>query len=253
MSDVLQPHCRERNYVLHLDALSAVCLLRTDLIGDADSADAQGMMRDFDDPQVWPSVSSRLLPSIGDHLYRFYGFALAFRDPFDKNDQITRIFRDHVEPMITQKTKYALKSLMVLADEKAGDAEALRIEDIAERSGAPKRFLEHILLDLKRGGMIGSRRGRKGGYELIKDPRHVSLAAVLRLIDGPMAPLPCLSRNAYRRCDDCKDEETCRVRAVFGGFYATYILMIESLTLSDLQEDARALERFAVPKAAAGE
>ncbi|MBU0645818.1 MAG: Rrf2 family transcriptional regulator [Alphaproteobacteria bacterium] len=155
--------------------------------------------------------------------------------------------------MITQKTKYALKSLMVLADEKAGDAEALRIEDIAGRSGAPKRFLEHILLDLKRGGMIGSRRGRKGGYELIKDPRQVSLAAVLRLIDGPMAPLPCLSRKAYRRCDDCKDEETCRVRAVFGGFYATYILMIESLTLADLQEDARALERFAVPKAAAGE
>lgn len=155
--------------------------------------------------------------------------------------------------MITQKTKYALKSLMVLADEKAGDAEALRIEDIAERSGAPKRFLEHILLDLKRGGMIGSRRGRKGGYELIKDPRHVSLAAILRLIDGPMAPLPCLSRKAYRRCDDCKDEETCRVRAVFGGFYTTYILMIESLTLADLKEDSRALERFAVPKAATGE
>lgn len=198
-------------------------------------------------------MSSRLLPSIGDHLYRIYGFALAFRGNLDKNDQITRIFRDHVERMITQKTKYALKSLMVLADEKAGDAEALRIEDIAGRSGAPKRFLEHILLDLKRGGMIGSRRGRKGGYELIKDPRQVSLAAVLRLIDGPMAPLPCLSRKAYRRCDDCKDEETCRVRAVFGGFYATYILMIESLTLADLQEDARALERFAVPKAAAGE
>lgn len=155
--------------------------------------------------------------------------------------------------MITLKTKYALKALMALADEKAADAEALRIEEVAERSGAPKRFLEHILLDLKRAGLIGSRRGRKGGYELIKEPRRISLAEVLRLIDGPMAPLPCLSRKAYRRCDDCKDEKTCRVRAVFGGFYATYILMIESLTLADLMQDSRPIERFALPEPAGEE
>lgn len=155
--------------------------------------------------------------------------------------------------MITLKTKYALKALMALADEKAGQSEALRIEDIAERSGAPKRFLEHILLDLKRAGLIGSRRGRKGGYELIKDPRRVSLAEVLRLIDGPLAPLQCLSRRAYQRCEDCKDEKTCRMRAVFGGFYAAYILMIESLTLSDLLEDSLPLERFALPQTAPGE
>jgi Rrf2 family protein len=155
--------------------------------------------------------------------------------------------------MITLKTKYALKSLMILADEKADEGAALRIEEIAGRSGAPKRFLEHILLDLKRAGLIGSRRGRNGGYELIKDPRRVSLAEVLRLVDGPLAPLPCLSRRAYRRCEDCRDEKDCRVRAVFGGFYAAYILMIESLTLADLQRDARPLERFALPETAAGE
>jgi len=147
--------------------------------------------------------------------------------------------------MITQKTKYALKALMVLADEKAQDGEALRIETIAERSGAPKRFLEHILLDLKRAGLIGSRRGRNGGYELIKEARSVSLAEVLRLIDGPLAPLPCLSRKAYQRCEDCVDEETCRIRAVFSGFYWSYLVMIESLTLADLQMDAEPLERFA--------
>ncbi|MET4104579.1 Rrf2 family protein [Roseovarius sp. MBR-78] len=155
--------------------------------------------------------------------------------------------------MITHKTKYALKALMVLADEKAGAAEALRIEEIAQRSGAPKRFLEHILLDLKRAGLIGSKRGRNGGYELIKEPRRISIAEVLRLIDGPMAPLPCLSRKAYRRCEDCTDEQTCRVRAVFGGFYATYILMIESLTLSDLQQDAAPLDRFDGAASQAGE
>jgi len=154
--------------------------------------------------------------------------------------------------MITLKTKYALKALMALADEKADGGAALRIEEIATRSGAPKRFLEHILLDLKRAGLIGSRRGRNGGYELIKDARRVSLAEVLRLIDGPLAPLPCLSRNAYQRCDDCSDEDTCRVRAVFGGLYSTYILMVESLTLADLQADSQPLERcgLAEPPAA---
>ncbi|WP_076367571.1 RrF2 family transcriptional regulator [Phaeovulum vinaykumarii] len=142
--------------------------------------------------------------------------------------------------MIAQKTKYALKALMVLADEKA-------------EAGAPKRFLEHILLGLKRAGLIGSRRGRNGGYERIKDPARVSLAEVLRLIDGPLAPLPCLSRRAYQRCDDCTDEETCRVRAVFEGFYAAYILMIESLTLADLQKDATPIRSFPLPEPPAGE
>lgn len=155
--------------------------------------------------------------------------------------------------MITHKTKYALKALMVLADEKAGAAEALRIEEIADRSGAPKRFLEHILLDLKRAGLIGSRRGRNGGYELIKEAKRVSLAEILRLIDGPLAPLPCLSRRAYQRCEDCQDEQACRVRAVFGGLYAAYIVMVESLTLADLQQDAGALDRFALPETATGE
>jgi Rrf2 family protein len=155
--------------------------------------------------------------------------------------------------MITHKTKYALKALMVLADEKAGEAQALRIEEIAQRSGAPKRFLEHILLDLKRAGLIGSRRGRKGGYEMIKDPKGVSLAEILRLIDGPMAPLPCLSRKAYQRCEDCKDEQTCRVRGVFGGFYATYILMIESLTVADLQQDSWQIEASGLSEPTTGE
>ena len=155
--------------------------------------------------------------------------------------------------MITQKTKYALKALMALADAKADDDRALTIEGVAARTGAPKRFLEHILLDLKRAGLIGSRRGRSGGYVMIKEPKRISLATVLRLIDGPMAPLPCLSRKAYQRCGDCADEGKCRVRAVFGGFYATYILMIESLTVADLMEDANPLERFSLSEGMPGE
>ncbi|MBL3567826.1 Rrf2 family transcriptional regulator, partial [Rhodovulum sulfidophilum] len=118
--------------------------------------------------------------------------------------------------MITQKTKYALKAMIALAEEAAGAGEALTIEQISQRSGAPKRFLEHILLDLKRTGYLGSRRGRSGGYMLIKEPRQVSIGELLREVDGPIAPLPCLSRRAYQPCDDCEDEESCRIRRLFG-------------------------------------
>lgn len=136
--------------------------------------------------------------------------------------------------MITQKMKYALKALLVLADERAGQGRALRIEEIAQKSGAPKRFLEHILLDIRNAGFIASIRGRNGGYLLIKDPSAVPLSELLRLIDGPIAPLACLSRRAYQRCEDCSDEETCRIRKVFAEVFWSYLLIIESLTLADL-------------------
>lgn len=138
--------------------------------------------------------------------------------------------------MITQKMKYALKALMTLADERVGDGKALRIEEIASRSGTPKRFLEHILLEIRNAGFIASVRGRNGGYVLIKDPREVPLSDLLRMIDGPIAPLPCLSRRAYQPCDDCTDEATCRIRKVFAEVFWSYLLLIESLTLADLVE-----------------
>lgn len=143
--------------------------------------------------------------------------------------------------MITQKMKYALKALMVLGDERATSGRSLRIEEIATRSGAPKRFLEHILLEIRNAGIIASTRGRAGGYALIKDPSQVSIPELLRLIDGPIAPLPCLSRKAYQRCEDCADEASCRLRRVFAEVFWSYLLIIESLTLEDiLRGDATA-------------
>jgi Rrf2 family protein len=136
--------------------------------------------------------------------------------------------------MITQKMKYALKALTVLAAERGGDGEALRIEEIAQRSGTPKRFLEHILLEIRNAGFIASVRGRNGGYHLIKDPREVPLSELMRLIDGPIAPLPCLSRRAYQRCEDCADEAACQLRRVFGEVFYSYLILVESLTLADL-------------------
>jgi Rrf2 family protein len=136
--------------------------------------------------------------------------------------------------MISQKTKYALKALMVLGDQRARGGPPLRIEEIARLSGAPKRFLEHILLDIRNAGIIASTRGRTGGYALTREPSQVSVSELLRLIDGPMAPLQCLSRKAYQRCEDCTDEETCRIRRVFAEVFWSYLVMIDSLTLSDI-------------------
>ena len=144
--------------------------------------------------------------------------------------------------MITQKMKYGLKALMELAAERAGEGRPLRIEEIATRSGTPKRFLEHILLEIRNAGFIASVRGRHGGYVLIKEPREVPLSALMRLIDGPIAPLPCLSRRAYQRCEDCPDEDACRLRKVFAQVFWSYLVLIESLTLADLVEHPGSLD-----------
>lgn len=137
--------------------------------------------------------------------------------------------------MITQKMKYALKALLELADEAGRESpKALTIEEIATRSGTPKRFLEHILLDLRKAGVVASIRGRSGGYTLLKAPPEISLSDLLRRIDGPIAPLPCLSRTAYQPCDDCEDEAECRIRKVFAEVFWSYLVLIESLTLADM-------------------
>ncbi|WP_134726645.1 RrF2 family transcriptional regulator [Paracoccus luteus] len=137
--------------------------------------------------------------------------------------------------MITQKMKYALKALLVLGDESGRDQpQPLTIEAIARRSGTPKRFLEQILLEIRNAGIVSSIRGRAGGYSLVKRPEDIAISELLRLIDGPIAPLPCLSRSAYQRCDDCTDEATCRLRKVFAEVFWSYLILIDSLSLADM-------------------
>jgi Rrf2 family protein len=147
--------------------------------------------------------------------------------------------------MITQKMKYALKALLVLGDEAAkGQPEPLTIEEIARRSGTPKRFLEHILLEVRNAGVIASIRGRSGGYVMIRKPSEVSISELLRTIDGPIAPLPCLSRRAYQRCEDCADEAACRIRKVFAELFWSYLVMIDSLTLEDMLRSGVAADQL---------
>jgi len=112
--------------------------------------------------------------------------------------------------VISQKARYALRALIALAG-----TDNMMIADIAAQQRIPRKFLEQILLDLKRHGIVASRRGRLGGYGLLRSADQITFGRVLRIIDGPIAPLPCLSKIAYRRCPDCKNEATCEIRRVF--------------------------------------
>ncbi|ODT65583.1 MAG: Rrf2 family transcriptional regulator [Pelagibacterium sp. SCN 63-23] len=144
--------------------------------------------------------------------------------------------------MISQKAKYALRALVSLA--RAGRGQSRMIGEIAQEQAIPKKFLEQILLELKRAGFVTSRRGRMGGYELVKAPEEIMYGEVLRLIDGPIAPLPCLSKIAYKKCADCKDEGSCEIRHVFERVtLATRAVLdrtslMDSLNLEDLPVEA---------------
>jgi Rrf2 family protein len=132
--------------------------------------------------------------------------------------------------MISQKAKYALRALVALAE---SGSEPVATADLAERESIPKKFLEQILLELKRDGIVRSRRGPSGGYALLKAPEAITFGQVLRLIDGPIAPLPCLSRIAYRRCEDCHDEATCRIRTVFAEVADSARNVLDHTTVAD--------------------
>lgn len=143
--------------------------------------------------------------------------------------------------MLSQKAKYALRALLMLASH-PGD-QPLLISDIAESQRIPKKFLEQILLDLKFHGLVTSRRGKHGGYVLLKPADLITLADVMRLIDGPIAPLPCLSRTAYQRCDDCDGEE-CLLRQSFAEAHQAHVRVLESTTLAlILQRQAQGQKR----------
>jgi Rrf2 family protein len=133
--------------------------------------------------------------------------------------------------MISQRTKYALRALVALAQ--ATPDAAVSIADLATSQAIPKKFLEQILLDLKRHGIVHSRRGQQGGYRLLKDPADVTFGRVLRIVDGPIALLPCLSKVAYRRCDDCADESTCEIRKVFAQVAESSRRILDNTTLAD--------------------
>lgn len=115
--------------------------------------------------------------------------------------------------MISKKTKYAIKALMVLG--RNYGKQPMQIIKIAEEEHIPKKFLEQILLEMRNAGILYSKKGAGGGYSLNKSPEDIFLSQIMRLIDGPIALLPCVSLNFYRSCDECTEEHACGIRDTF--------------------------------------
>ncbi len=135
--------------------------------------------------------------------------------------------------MLTQKAKYALRALVVLAD--AHTEGPLPIQQVAERANAPHKFLEAILLELRRGGVLRSTRGKSGGYALALPAAEIRLGNVIRIVDGPLALIPCASLTAYRPCADCPEPEACAIRSLMRQVRDATAAILDEASLDTLR------------------
>ncbi len=133
--------------------------------------------------------------------------------------------------MLSKRTKYALNALLVLA--RHTDAGPMSASVLADRARVPAKFLEAILLDLRHAGIITSTRGRTGGHRLRRPPEEVTMAEVLRLFDGAIGLVPCVTFNYYERCEECVDESTCGIRDVFADIRTASVELLKNATLAD--------------------
>ena len=140
---------------------------------------------------------------------------------------------------LSQRGEYALRALLVLGMNHG--PEVVRIRDIAQQQNIPRRFLEQILNDLKSAGFVQSRRGVAGGYRLQRDPAEISLADIIRHLEGPLAPVGCVSVNYYQRCS-CPDEAKCAIRSVMQEVRDAIVSALEGVTVSHLCDRVRDLQ-----------
>lgn len=135
--------------------------------------------------------------------------------------------------MLSKKTKYGLKAMAYLA--RNTDRFPILISEISQEESIPQKFLEGILLDLKKNGLLASKKGKGGGYFLMKPAENITIASIIRVLDGPIALLPCVSLNYYQKCDDCKDEVTCTLNRVMVKVRDKTLKVLESQSLEDLK------------------
>jgi len=140
--------------------------------------------------------------------------------------------------MLSRKSKYGLKALLELAGDV--DDRPIQASELAQRQGLPRKFLEAILLELKRHGLLHSKKGRGGGYVLTRKPGDITIGQVIRVLDGPLALTPCVSQTAYRRCDECLDEETCGIRLAMKEVRDATAHILDNTTLAGLNARSRA-------------
>jgi len=146
---------------------------------------------------------------------------------------------------LTVRGEYALRALVALGRDYSADDSVTRVEEISKRENIPRKFLEQILNDLKSARIVMSKRGIKGGYRLSQPPDKITLAQVVRHIEGPLAPISCVSENFYAKCS-CADESKCPIRSVMKEVRDAISAIAEQVTIGDLVNRAKQLEQQTV-------
>lgn len=139
--------------------------------------------------------------------------------------------------MLSKKTKYAIHALTYLA--KKDPSQPTLIVEVSQEANVPRKFLETILLELKKNGVLGSKMGKGGGYFIRKKPSEIQLSTIIRLFNGPIALLPCASKNYYEVCDECPDENACGLRFVMEEVRDETLNILENKTIQDIIDKDR--------------
>lgn len=135
---------------------------------------------------------------------------------------------------LSKRSEYGVRAMLLLSSH-VGEEAALSIRSIADTEAIPIKFLEQILLMLKNAGLLNSRKGAGGGYYLARTPQEINLASIIRVLDGPLAPVKCVSQMAYEPCE-CADENTCGLRMVMQDVREAIVTILEKTTLTDLAD-----------------
>ena len=133
--------------------------------------------------------------------------------------------------MISKKTKYGLKALIYLA--RQYDQGPILIANLARDENIPKKFLEAILLALKNNGILQSKIGKGGGYYLARHPKAITFGQAIRVMEGPLAPVPCVSETSYSHCPECENELTCGIRSVMKDVRDAMAKILDGTSLAD--------------------
>ncbi|MDR3695944.1 Rrf2 family transcriptional regulator [Mucilaginibacter sp.] len=134
--------------------------------------------------------------------------------------------------MLSKKAKYAINALVYLAQQPQN--ELVQIRTISETENISRKFLESILLALRNAGMVNSKKGKDGGYYLSLLPEDINMADVMRIFDGPIALLPCVTHKYYQKCQECKDEVHCGIRDIFSDVRRETVRMLKDATLAEI-------------------
>jgi len=134
--------------------------------------------------------------------------------------------------MLSKKTKYGLKALAFMARQE--NNKPVQIATIAKSESISQKYLESILLTLRKSGFLGSKKGKGGGYYLLKSPEDIKMSGVMRILEGPIAMVPCVSLNFYEKCDDCPDENACAVHNLMIEVRDSTLNIFNNKSLADL-------------------